>query len=122
MFPQFDIDIGDLLSCVSISNPSLNLFVLQKLAPLTSASEEPYVNEFHCPLLKLTNDLYVIPVLSVIKPVSIVHSCTNSCKLVDNVTPVHIEREPVACSKLVFLHDVCNSTFCYNIFCTSNSF
>ena len=94
-----------------------------KTAPPMSLFDEPRVSDFQCPLLNLTDDLYVVPVSSVIKPVSVVHSCNDSGKFLDkHVTPIPIKRECVDCWKLVFLHDVCNLTFCYSIFCTSNTF
>ena len=101
---QFDIDVGVLLSCISVTTPPLNLCVLRKMVPLTSTLKEPCVNKFDCPLLNLTKDLYVIPAPSVIKPISIVHSCTESCKFVIVVNCVQIEREHIVCSKFVLLH------------------
>ena len=123
VFSQSDVQIGLLLSCFSVSStPPLNLCVLQKLAPLVSAVEEQCLNDFDCPILNLTNDLYLLPVSYVIKPISIAHCCTQSCIFVDNVSFSRVEREQITSSKLVFLHDLCNTKFCYNIFCTSNNF
>lgn len=54
----------------------------KKLALLSSEFDEPGMyNEFDCPLFRLTNDLHVIiPVSSIIKSVSVLHSGTESCK------------------------------------------
>ena len=123
MFLQFDVQFGVLLSCfVANSNPPGNHRLLQKLEPLLSESGEPCMNEFDCPLLTLTYDLCLIPVSCVSKTISIAHHCTQDCKFVGNVTSIQVEREPVTSSKLIFLHDLSNRTYCYNIFCISNNY
>ena len=83
---------------------------------------EQCINDFDCPLYTLTNEIYIMPVSSLIKPVSIIHSCTELCKFTDNLSFVHKEREQVARNELLFLHDFSNNTFSYNIFCASNAF
>lgn len=121
LFSQFDIQIGVLLSCFGINNPPQNFCMLQKLVPVISLLDQPSTNEFDCPLLNLTNDLHILSVSFVVKPVSVVHCCTDSCNFMDSVASINIEREYIASSKLVFVHDPHNYLFCYNIFCTSNS-
>ena len=123
VFSQFDIGFGALLSCCSTNtHPPINLCVRQKLAPLTSATDEPCTDQFDCPLLTLTYDLCLTTVSCVIKTMCIVHHCTQACSFFDNVTCSRVERKPVASSKSVFLHNSCNRTYRYNIFYTSNNY
>ena len=90
---------------MSFNSPPVNQCVIQKLAPLSSEFDEPCTNEFDYPLLQLTNDLPVIPGSFVIKSLSVLHCCTESCKFFNNITSTLLEHEQVVSSKVVFLHD-----------------
>ena len=82
--------------------------------------EIPYSMNFGCPLLELTTEIYGIPSTQICKSVSVVHSCTQSRRLIEETSSSLIEREMVQRTKIVFKHDFSNTIFCYNVFCTNN--
>ena len=110
-----------LLACIRDINSNTDLCLVRKLQALHSPSGCELLNEFDCPLLELTNEVYAIPSPCVIKSVSVVHMCSDSCVFVETTTQHLLEREVVQDSKLTFRHDFSNNMFCYNIFCTNNN-
>jgi len=51
------------------------------------------------------------------KAVSMVHECGNHCKFEKSVILNTVEREQVADTKLVFLHDWTQLLYCLNVYC-----
>ena len=71
----------------------------------TTLSGTPLLTEFECPLLELTPHLYTLPTTSIISPISVVHVCSNSCKIIEHT----------------YVHDFSNCLFCLNIYCTTST-
>ena len=86
--------------------------VVRPFNELTSGVEmnEPILDEFQCPLLDLSNIIYLYPVSFVLTPVSIVNSCSKSCTFKTNRTR-QIEHEEVQTDDLDFEHDWSNSLY-----------
>ena len=83
------------------------------------------VDEYDLPIAILTNELVSVQPLEVMKPVSIVHLCSSSCKLVSRSATRLIERENVELSnapdyQLVFEHDISNQLYVVNNYCIGN--
>lgn len=77
-------------------------------------------NEFDCPLLTLTDLVYLIESISIHYAVSVVHECNNSCTYVTSSVTTVIERETITKSVLSFKHDPSNRMYCLNIYCMSH--
>ena len=94
----------------------------QQLSP----TGEELCTEYDCPIVELTNHLVIVNPSIVIGPVSIVHLCSNTCKMIDTFPVRLYEREQVLDqtdkSKAVFKHDLNNRLYCFNIYCTGNYF
>ena len=76
------------------------------------------LNEFDCPLLDLTTNIYCVDPRVIQSPVSIIHMCNESCRFITAPELTQIERELVSRdSKLTFVHDALNELFCVNIYC-----
>ena len=68
-----------------------------------------------CPVLLLSNLLYCIKSIQVLKPVSIVHECGQGCSLRKRR---RIERQEMETSSLVHWHDFKNNKmFVLNMYC-----
>ena len=82
-------------------------------------------NDFECPLLELSRNIYVVDPKAIMGPVSIIHSCTETCKVYQEQSTRHYEREVVTVSyakSVVFKHDLRNRHYCINIYCINNYF
>ena len=99
---------------------NVDVCLVQKLEAQSCPNGDARLDEFDCPLLQLTTEIYAISSKQIVKSVSVVHSCTDSCVLVERNTPNLVERESVPTSKITFTHDLSNNIFCYNVFCTNN--
>ena len=75
------------------------------------------VNEFDCPILLLTTDVYCVRPAQIQSVISIVHMCGTTCTSETVAIPAQIEREQISTSKLFFNHDLSNHLFCFNIYC-----
>ena len=88
---------------------------------MISTWDDPITDDFECPLLSLTNTVYLVPANSIRiqVAVSIMHQCTNTCKFTETAVNRTIEREQVNVDNrsLVFKHDWSNDLYCLNIFC-----
>lgn len=73
-------------------------------------------DKFDCPLLMKTSDLYDLPTIDVNLPVSVIHTCTNTCKVHQGPSSVLVERETVDSNTFVMDHDSTNSSYRLNIF------
>ena len=91
--------------------------VVRPFNELTSGVEmnEQILDEFQCPLLNLSNVIYLYPVSLVLTPVSIVHSCSTSCTFKTNSTR-QIKCEKVQTDDFDFVHDRSNSLYSLNIY------
>lgn len=79
---------------------------------------EEITNEIDCPLLSLSNVVFATRSSFVMKAVSVVHECTDTCQFKNKEVPRNIEREPVSTSRTEFEHDfIGNSMYCLNIYC-----
>ena len=76
------------------------------------------LNDYDCPVLNLSKNIFIISSSNVRRPVNIVHECTPTCQFQETaVASRTIEREDVSSNKLVFMHDRQNSMYCFNIYC-----
>lgn len=114
------VELGVLLTCVQVIATNSDMCLIRKLETLLSPNGDAILNEFDCPLLQLTTEIYAISSKQIAKSVSVVHSCTDTCVLLEKNTPSFVERESVQTNKITFTHDLSNNIFCYNVFCTNN--
>ena len=86
---------------------------------------EQIKNEYDCPLVLLTSEFITILPSEIIGPASVVHACSNTCRIIEGRRTRLIERETVELNRqtqLVYKHDISNKLYCINIFCTGNYF
>ena len=81
-------------------------------------------DEFDCPIIILTNEIASVLPSTIMGPVSIIHSCSASCKIVSKPIYRTIEREKVQQTddQLAFIHDISDKLYVLNIYCTGNYF
>lgn len=117
------VALGVLLACVRVTSSNTEICIIRKLQPLTTPSGDPKVNNFDCPLLHMTAQLYGVSPSTIIKSVSVVHECADSCKIDEgSYAQCELERETISRRNIMlFKHDFSNDLFCYNIFCTANN-
>ena len=85
---------------------------------MVSPHGNPITNECDCPLLLLSHEIFTTRALEVLKAVSVVHECGETCRFVDKETPRNVERENISLSRLEYEHDFSsNLMYCLNIFC-----
>ena len=95
--------------------------LINRLFENITHEEEQILNEFNCPLLQLSNCLCLHAASCILRPVSILHECTNSCIFTTNRVQ-SIEREEVETAGLTFVHDYSNnSMYSLNIFNINSS-
>lgn len=73
-------------------------------------------NEWNCPLLELQYRIEVLHSSSVLRAVSIVHQCTNTCTFNRRKALRTVERESIEQESLTYSHDVKNMMYCLNIY------
>ena len=101
------ITTGIILAC-GILDKKFEICIVRELEPQINISNgSPLVTEFDCPILLLTNNIFVVSPLCIHSPISVFHICLHSCLL--------------SSDSLNFIHDFSNSLFCYNIYCISNN-
>jgi hypothetical protein len=93
------------------------LCLLQGFKPLCSADGDQRHNKYDCPLLELTRTVFTVPSESVRRSVNMVHQCTQSCTFQESPSAETCEREKIMCNKLSFVHDLRNTTYCFNVYC-----
>ena len=116
---------GILLFCFRAIDTNLYLCVIQQLEQQLSLNGDEILSEFDCPVLELTDQIILVQPTSILGPVSIVHLCTDTCKIVHEAPTRLYERGSIALStrQLVFKHDFTNRLYCANIiYCTGNYF
>ena len=82
---------------------------------LFSLHGEPLLSDLECPLLQLSNHLYGVETSSLLKPISVVHACTESCTIITGPTEYELERETVGISRLVH-RQFCLTLLSYTMF------
>lgn len=77
---------------------------------------------FGCPIVSLTNEIFIVKPINIIRPVSIVHLCSGLCKIRKCRKVQNFEREQVELyeEQVVFELNTSNNLYCINIFCTGN--
>ena len=118
LLPQ--VMLGVLIACVRVTESNHEMCVIRKLDTLLTPHGEPLLSDLECPLLQLSNDLFGVAPSSILKPISVVHACNESCRIIAGPTEHELERETVGTSRLVHSHDFSNTLFLYNVFCTAN--
>ena len=91
------------------------LCLLQGFKPLCSADGDQRY-KYDCPLLELTQSVFTVPSESVRRSVNMVHQGTQSCTFQESPSAETFEREKIVCNKLLFVHDLRNTTYCFNVY------
>ena len=82
------------------------------------SSRTPATDELGCPLLYLTDTIFIVKTSAVLNAVSVVHKCESSCQFVSRLCPRNVERENISTYRLEYEHDYCgNYNYCLNVFC-----
>ena len=115
-FPLYSLqmDHGRLLGCFSTMFGSR--YCLVRLLEEITTDEATLLNSFDCPLINLTNIIYCVPSTFVSHSVSIVHQCTDSCKISRRDTIYQVEQEQLKLPSLVYTHDWSNTMYCLNVY------
>ena len=90
-----------------------------------SLTGDEICNEFDCPLVELSQNIFIVDPKVIMGPVSIVHSCTQTCQVYREPSTCSYEREVVSvadATQVVFKHDLSNRLYCINIYCIGNYF
>ena len=77
----------------------------------------PLLNEYDCPLLTLSKTVFCISSSNVLRSVSVVHECTESCNFKTARVCSKSGKTGHVCNTLVYCHDWNNPIYCYNVFC-----
>ena len=82
---------------------------------IKDASNTPIVNDRECPLLTITQHIKAINTNAILSAVSIVHECTDDCKIMSTRKTI-VERENVTIPDGYHVeHDYSNDFFCLNV-------
>ena len=114
---------GVLIACCNAIEEEYEFCMVQVIEVLRAPNGTQLQNEFDCPIASLTNEIFIVEPINIIQPVSIVHLCSDSCKISTTYNKTRqLEREQVKLSKeqAIFKHDPSNNLYCINIFCTGN--
>ena len=90
--------------------------MMQGFQPCGS-SAVPLLSHHDCPIFELTKTIFTTEATNVLKSVSFVHLCGDSCKFEEISTPELLEQEEVDTTGLHFIHDYKNDMYCYNVYC-----
>jgi hypothetical protein len=83
--------------------------------------DEQRKNDFECPLLSRSKILRVVPSTGIMRSISLVHECGTSCGLLEMRTNRTVERQGVTLNSKLLSHDWKNTTYCFNVYCVSNT-
>ena len=98
-------------ACFTHTEETEGKVLVEKLTGVASQTQEQW-----CPMVRVLPVIIKIDSIDVIRSVSIVHHCTNTCKFVRN-SKHFIEREAVTnTNKLSVQHDYSNDLFLYNMY------
>ena len=81
---------GELLLCMQSGQSKVCL--IRPFLQVLAANGQPVNNDFECPLLLMEDKVIVVPVQSVLFPVSIVHECGHTCVFCAQHSQRRIER------------------------------
>ena len=108
---------GQLLVCVKTADGRL-VCIVRGLEAMVSPLGIPITNEFDCPLLCLSRIIFTTTSSDIVKAVSIVHECTETCQFIDTDCSQQVEREDITMTRLEYKHDFTgNFMFCLNVYC-----
>ena len=99
--------------------------IIQTLESQLSPTGDELLTEFDCPIFELTDTLLLVSPSVIMGPVSMVHLCSETCKIIQEAPVRLIEREEVSSlstNKVSFKHDLTNKLYCFNIYCIGNYF
>ena len=99
---------GALLTCFKTSDGGC-ICIVRGLDTLVSSDGNPINNEYDCPLLILSNVIFTVKSSEIVRSVSVVHECSETCKFVNKETPRNVEREDISLSRLEYEHDFCTN-------------
>ncbi|KAL5509435.1 hypothetical protein EMCRGX_G004809 [Ephydatia muelleri] len=117
LYPPFcEFKYGQLLTTIQLKS-GRTLCLVQGFLALQLPNGQPLFNDFECPLFTLSRTLFTVDSTRIQKAVSMVHECGNHCKFEKSVILNTVEREQVADTKLVFLHDWTQLLYCLNVYC-----
>lgn len=75
------------------------------------------MNEYDCPLLYLSHTIFTTKTSEILKAVSVIYECTETCQFVNKETPRSVDRD-VSLSRLEYEHDFTgNFMYCLKITC-----
>ncbi len=112
------IEYGQLLAAAKNYNGN-QLCVIRKIEFFCSPLGDFITNELDCPLLTMTDNIFILESFAIGNAVSIIHECSNSCKFVSKQCPRNIEREQCLTSQIEFQHDYSNSMYFLNEYCVN---
>ena len=75
-----------------------DLCIIRGLEPILSSNGDPILNELDCPLMILTQTIFVTKSSSILGAVSIICECSGSCKFARRQYETSIEREELCLS------------------------
>ena len=75
------------------------------------------LNDYECPLVSLTKNIFTVDCNQVKRAVSLVHDCTDTCTFEERDSSRRIERKLTNEKALHFKHDWCNMMYCLNVYC-----
>ena len=88
------------------------------VAPLLCiVCDNPMASQLCNHLVELSNDVFTTSSDSILKAVSIVHDCSNTCVFQESASVQTMERERVVCNQLEYHHDWTNRLYCFNVYC-----
>ena len=94
-----------------------SLAYVHLMKKIKDASNTPIVNDRECPLLTPTQHIKAINTNTILSAVSIVHECTDDCKITTTRKTI-VERENVTIPDGYHVeHDYSNDFFCLNVYC-----
>ena len=95
-----------LLACVQQVDDLKNFCIVNTFDYISvSVGNEMICNDFNCPLLLLSSNVYFVRPSAVISAVSVVHECSMSCTFKEITSSRVVERETVQCYQTVFEHN-----------------
>lgn len=110
-----EIEIGRLSSCMK--HVQDGYCIVQKMNRIVSGNNA-VMNDMECPLLDESHRFELIPSAGVLGPVSVIHECGSSCRLITQ-SQSKIEREAVITDYKQYKHDFTNTLYSINIYSMS---
>ena len=108
-----------LSACVQHTFTNTSYCVIQKFQEVL-AGGSPILNEMECPYMLATHNFEVVPSCHIHKSISLIHECSDTCKLQEATTTL-IERKKVSITGTKILqHDATNDMYFLNVYCVNN--